>query len=354
MLWEVMFEMLGELLKVTGEIIRVFFDILKSVFKLFAKKKDEAGKTKPMLTKEQQEEADEAAAEAARTRNEIFLICLILAFIGGGAMMFPQVRHFVFNLFRPSEMVEMQRNNFPMGQYTTPQFYTKKKFSFDDDGMKRTISYYIYAPHTGGQRLPLVVALHGKEGVAQAAIHLRMGAMQKLFPSFILIPQSPAEKIWDAPARYSGEEGIAYPKEVPGPEGRSLEDVLMLVANLSQVYPIDENRIYIVGCDTGGSGVYGALAHYGGVFAAGVTAGGSWGFPDRSKISKTPLLILHGVNDTAVPPAFARNMSKLIAAVGGKVSYYEFPGIGHDCDNPNFYSQVVWNWLFAQSRPEAE
>jgi predicted peptidase len=221
--------------------------------------------------------------------------------------------------------------------------------------MKRTFYYYWYAPPATGQKLPLVVVLHGRDGKCQAAIHLRMGAMQKVFPSYLLIPQSPPGKIWDAPARYSGEEGLKPSKEeVPGPEGRSLEDVIMLLSTVTQLATIDENRLYIIGCDDGAAGVYGALANYPGVFAAGVAVAGAWGFPDRGRIAKTPLLILHGQNDAVVPPGFARTMAKLIAAVGGKVSHHEFPGIGHDCDNPNFYSQVVMKWLFAHSRATPE
>jgi predicted esterase len=351
MLWEVMLEMLVELLKVTGEIFRVFGEMIKSIFGYFKKNKEKKGKEAPLT-----EEQKEAAAEAAKSRQEMMLIGLILCFAGGLAMMVPGVRHWVFNLFRPSQLVEVQRNEFPMGQYTNPQFYKKKKFAFDDEGMKRTIQYYWYAPPATNQKLPLVVVLHGKDGMCHAAIHMRMGAMQKVFPSYLLIPQSPLGKIWDAPARYSGEEGLKPSKEsVPGPEGRSLEDVLMLVSSVTQIPTIDENRIYIIGCDDGAAGVYGALANYPGVFAAGVAIAGAWAFPDRGKIAKTPLLILHGSNDVVVPADFSRNMAKLIAAVGGKVSYHEFPGIGHDCDNPNFYSQVVVKWLFAHSRatPEA-
>lgn len=350
MLWEVMLEMLVELLKVTGEIIRVFWEMIKGVFGYFHKKKEQKGKEAPLT-----EEQKEAAEEAAKTRQEIMLIGLIICFAGGLAMMMPGVRHWVFNLFRPSELVEVQRNEFPMGQYTTPAFYKKKKFSFDDEGMKRTIQYYWYAPPAAGQKLPLLVVLHGKDGMCHAAIHMRMGSMQKAFPSYLLIPQSPLGKIWDAPARYSGQEGLPPLKDsVPGPDGRSLEDVLMLVSSVTQLPTIDEDRIYIIGCDDGASGVYGALANYPGVFAAGVAIAGRWGFPDRGKIAKTPLLILQGANDTVVPADFSRNMSKLIAAVGGKVSYHEFPGIGHECENPNFYSQVVMKWLFAHSRAAQE
>ena len=345
-----MLEMVGELLKVTGEIIRVFWEMIKGIFGYFKKNKDKKEKTVPLT-----EEQKEAAEEAAKTRQEMLLIGLILCFAGGLAMMVPSVRHYVFNLFRPSELVEVQRNEFPMGQYTDPRFYKKKRFAFDDEGMKRTVQYYWYAPPAANVKLPLVVILHGKDGMCHAAIHMRMGAMQKAFPSYLLIPQSPLGKIWDAPARYSGDEALPPNKDdVPGPDGRSLEDVLMLVSSVTQLPTIDENRIYIIGCDTGASGVYGALANYPGVFAAGVSIAGTWGFPDRGKIAKTPLLILQGANDTVVPPEFSRNMSKLIAAVGGKVSYHEFPGIGHDCDNPNFYSQVVVKWLFAHSRATPE
>ncbi len=342
MLWEIIFEMLGELFKVTGEILSTFWKVLTSIF----------GNSK------------DATPEEKKRKSQLVLIFATLMLCVAVAFMFPQVRKFVFGgggarmlAAKSGQMfVEKQRNDLPMGVYTSPQLYKKKKAVIvDDDGMKRTIFYYWHAPPVArGQKLPLVVVLHGKDGLDQAAVHLRMGAVQKNFPAFLLIPQSPKGKIWDAPARYEGHEFAKPQPPAPGAENRSLRDAVYLLAKATTEWPVDESRMYIVGCDDGAAGVYGAAVNYTGVFAAGVAVAGKWSFIDRKVLAKTPLLILQGSIDKSTPPEFARNLAQLITAAGGNAAYHEFPGIAHDCDSPNFYSHAVWQWLFAQHRPEPE
>jgi predicted peptidase len=137
---------------------------------------------------------------------------------------------------------------------------------------------------------------------------------------------------------------------VPEEENRSTRDIISLLSAATELAPIDENRIYIIGCDIGGDGVYGALTRYPGLFAGAVTIGGKWSYLDKPKLAKTPLLILQGGADTAVTPAFSSLMAQLVNASGGKAAYHEFPGLGHECDPPSYYSAAVWNWLFSQTK----
>lgn len=342
MLWEIMFEMLGELFSSLGEIFAAFFGALKAIFGL----------------KKNATEA-EKKARAKRLMNG-----MIVAVGLGIVLMFPGVRKFVFHggaqrmvAAHGPPVVEAPRTDFPMAQYTLPQLYKKKKAMMEDeDGLRRVIYYYWHAPAMApGEKLPLIVVLHGGDGLSHAAIYLRSGAVQKEFPAFLLIPMAPFGKIWDAPEAYTGQEGLPPDKNSPpGEESRSLRDVIYLVAQATVESPVDVNRIYIIGCDEGGAGVYGAAAHYPGIFAAGVAIGGKWSFIDAAKIGKTPLLLLHGGKDPVVPAAFASNMSRMIAATGGKVTYHEFPNTDHSCETPGFYSQAVWSWLFSQTRATAQ
>lgn len=338
MLWEIILEMLGELFAAAGEILLAFWGLMKWAF---GNKKD-------------------ATEEEKKRHKKVVLNTSIVLLTIGTAFMFPQVRHFVFGgganewAHRGEAREEKPRNDLPMAQYTLPGLYTKKKVLIeDDDGIKRIVYYYWYAPRVPkGQKLPLVVVLHGRDGLSQPAIYLRASAIQKMFPSILLIPQSPAGKIWAAPAKYSGEETLKLDAASgPVPEAAtSLRDAIYLMAKATLESPVDENRMYIVGCDDGGTGVFGALAQQPGLFAAGLAVGGKWSFLDREKLAKTPLLILSGSLDKLIPPTFGGTMAELIKAVGGRAAYHEFPGIAHDCDAPVFYSTGVWQWLFSQVR----
>ncbi|MEZ0224948.1 MAG: hypothetical protein ACAH83_10365 [Alphaproteobacteria bacterium] len=341
MLWEIMFEMLGELFSSLGEIFAAFWKVLKAIFGV-----------KKNATEEEKKKRAQRLMNGA-----IVVVCLGIVF------MFPGVRKFVFKggaermvAAHGPPVVEAPRNDFPMGQYTLPQLYKKKKAMIeDDDGLRRVVYYYWHAPATApGQKLPLIVVLHGGDGLSHAAIYLRSAAMQKQFPAFLLIPMSPFGKIWDAPAGYTGNEGLPPEKApVPGEESRSLGDAIYLAAQATVDMPVDENRMYIIGCDEGAGGVYGAAAHHPGIFAGGVAIAGKWSFADVAKLAKTPLLVLHGAKDQVVPAAFPNTLTRLVAASGGKMSYHEFPGLDHTCEAPGFYSPAVFNWLFSQSRAAA-
>lgn len=363
MLWEVMIEMTIELMRVMGEIISTFVQMIKQGIAHFTKKPDK-NKKKPgagTAGAGGQNEVTPEEAQAAKRKGELVMIFTILSLGCVVALMFPQVRHKLFggngnviaNL-SGAVSVEAPRNDFPMGQYTTPQLYKKKKFLIDDDGIKREVYYYWYAPpNPNDQKLPIVVILHDKDGLSQAAIQLRATAIQKAYPSYLMIPMSPKEKIWDAPEKYTGQE---FPKAAdlkqPDAAYRSLRDAIIVLASLTELHPIDDSRMYIIGCDTGGDGVLGALSHYAGVFAAGVSIGGKWSFADAPKIARTPLFMMNGANDKVVLPTTAGTLAQVIRASGGKAAFYqELPGVGHECESPYFYSNTVWRWMFSIRRP---
>lgn len=353
MLWEIMFELMIELFKVTGEICSTFWNLMKEIIKFFKDTKGKNGQKKNAAPGEAT--ADDAAA---KTKGQLVLIVSIVGLVAlaGGAFMFPKLQHATLGKagIARSVIVETPRNEFPMGEYTVAQLYKKMKITLEEEYASRTVYYYWHAPKAPpGRRLPLVLVLHGKDGACPAAVRLRMAAVQRLFPSFLLIPQAAPGKVWDAPARYSGEEfKQAQAAKPPGEEARALRTAIILLANVTGQEPaVDQDRMYVIGCDEGGDGVYGAAAHYPGVFAAGVALGAKWSYLDAPKMTRMPLLILHGGADKVVPPAFAASMAQVINAAGGRAAHHEFPGVGHDCESPNFYSGGVWKWLFSQRRP---
>jgi pimeloyl-ACP methyl ester carboxylesterase len=339
MLWEIMLEVLVELLSASGEIFKSFFGLLKEIFK---GKKD-------------------ATAEDKKRRGEQLLIASIIGLVIAVAFMFPGVRKFVFHggtqrmiARHGPPITEQPRNPLPMAQYTSPQLFSKRRaMMVDDDGLKRYVYYYWYAPPAPppGQKLPIVVVLHDASGMDFGAIYLRMGTVQKYFPAYLLIPQSPLGNIWDSPVAWSGDEGIKVdPAQVPIEEARSIRDVGPLLAAATELGAVDESRMYIIGCDIGADGVYGALSRYPGLFAGGVAIGGKWSFADRTKLAKTPLLILQGSGDQVVPSSHSSMLAQIIGTAGGEAAYHEFPKLGHECDPPAYYSMAVWKWLFSQTR----
>jgi predicted peptidase len=245
-------------------------------------------------------------------------------------------------------IVEIPRSEAPMGNFTA--LFSKRQFVTGDGIHKRTQTYYWLGPQsagTAGTKFPLVVVLHDARGKAYAAEVLASQAMRNKFPAYVLVPQSPDGKDWAMPESYSDTPAYRYE-----PQRESLPDVITMLPKVPDENSIDRNRVYIVGCGDGGAGVYGALLRFPSLFAGGVAINAKWSVQDAADLIDVPLLIEHGAADDVVPAEIARLMSNQIGENGGSVSYQEFPGIGHACAAPDFYSPDMWDALFRQKKSD--
>jgi predicted peptidase len=129
-----------------------------------------------------------------------------------------------------------------------------------------------------------------------------------------------------------------------------IRDVVQLIDALKQKYPIDDKRVYVVGCAEGGFGAFGAALRYPGVFAASVPVNSGWAAEDAKGFSKVPLWVFHGANDTTYSAQLSRDAASYIDAYGGKATYTEVPNVGHDCMSDQFYLPQMWDWLFQQHK----
>lgn len=294
---------------------------------------------------------------SANKTSEVVLIIVIIGFMAALAMLIPQARQFIFGggggggavRSIDSAVYDQVRNKFPMAQYT--QLFKKQRFATLENGYKRVQQYYFSAPAkmAAGTRYPLVVVLHDKAGMAYAPVYLREKRVSTDFPAFVVIPQASPEKVWSSPKEYSGQE-FPNAKKTPINSNYAMSDVIDIVATLVDTYPVDPSRLYIVGCDEGGAGVYGTAQYHPGIFAAGVVMNGMWSYLDAPKLTKMPLLVLQGDGDKVYDPAFARTMSRAIKSVGGQVDYTELQGVPHECSDSRLYIHAVWKWLFSKQR----
>ncbi|MEZ0260064.1 MAG: dienelactone hydrolase family protein [Alphaproteobacteria bacterium] len=295
---------------------------------------------------------------SANKASEVVLIIVIVGFMAALAMLIPQARQFVFGnggggggVQRGADnaVYDPVRNKFPMAQYT--QLFKKHRFATLENGYKRVQQYYFSAPAkmAQGVRYPLVVVLHDKAGMAYAPVYLRERRVSTDFPAFIVVPQAAPTKVWSSPKKYSGQEFTGAAK-APISENYAMPDVLDIVATLMDTYPVDPSRLYIVGCDEGGAGVYGTAQYHPGIFAAGVVMNGMWSYLDAAKLTKMPLLVLQGDEDKVYDPGFARTMSRAMKSAGAPVDYSELQGVSHECSDSRLYIHSVWKWLFSKQR----
>jgi predicted peptidase len=224
----------------------------------------------------------------------------------------------------------------PMAAST--QFYKPYEFKTLSE---RILTYFWLEPakpHPRGVKFPLVILLHGGSGRAYAGEYLATSLMRERYPSFIAVPVTPKPPIWAHPdAKYSAQENLGYVEE--------------LIGDLLQTHPVDPNRIYIIGCSIGGTGVFGAIARYPDLFAAGVAISGYWKTIDAPIMINTPLLIIHGAEDSVIDATVSRDMANAVKDSGGhRVLYREVERFGHNCPSSKLYNINIWHWLYAQNK----
>lgn len=102
------------------------------------------------------------------------------------------------------------------------------------------------------------------------------------------------------------------------------ESIVDLINEMIAEYPIDTNRIYIVGISMGGIATYGLVCRYPDLFAAAVPICGEVN-PDRLKNAKdVNFMIFHGEEDEEIPSICGREAYKSLSSAGANVDYIEF------------------------------
>ena len=173
-----------------------------------------------------------------------------------------------------------------------------------------TLPYRLHLPAKpeAGKLYPLVVHMHGagswgtnnvdqiRNGGADFIAWAKRQGEEYVF----IAPQTPRRRKWvDTP----WEQTKSTMKEKPTP---SLRMAMEIIDDAVARYPIDRNRIYVMG---------------------------------------------HGSVDKGVPVCRSRDMVAAIKAAGGKkILYREYKGLGHNVWTPTFSDDKVFKWLFSQRR----
>ncbi len=258
------------------------------------------------------------------------------------------------------------------------------------------VLYRFFAPdlsQTNGKNLPLVLSLHGAGGKGTDNLANLKGwngtmtepAFQATHPCFIVAPQSNGQ--WRAPSDgppVSAEELASFPqiwqdlarggrqdwvrRETDG----NLDRVFVLLDELAETYPVDLDRVYVLGHSMGGFGSFEAVALAPNRFAAAVpSAGGLFPWHDVTAFSHVPIWAFHGSEDPTVPFALSQLVFEQMKETGGKMKLTRLGAVGHgsagfafnyvgedsqpgfetlsscdDCDS----TADIWEWLFAQRR----
>ena len=249
-------------------------------------------------------------------------------------------------------------------------------FEFDNEGevvgvLEEQMVYRIFLPGNYDPQVeyPMILFLHGSgqsgsDNIDQIGTVLNTMILEtdSNRPAILVAPQLAQATGW----------------RPSNPMDRN-EELLDLVLD---EYSIDTNRMYLTGLSMGGFGATDYMTYYHQDFpgkyrfaAAAITAGAFISERSADTLSETPIWFSHGGRDTVVDPSFSLNAFNLV--VGRPFGTEFMPDSGltianngptdaegihrltiyptrqHGSWGPYYSSQDVYDWLFAQSLPEA-
>jgi predicted peptidase len=161
-------------------------------------------------------------------------------------------------------------------------------------------------------------------------------------------------------------------KRLQNPQGANLDRVFLLLDALAKEFPIETNRVYVLGHSGGGFGTWTAVAEQPNRFAAAITSAG-WLAPwfDAIAVKDVPIWSFQGAKDKTSQVRLGNATFKRMKAVGANMKFTEVANIGHGVGGVAFRytgdstentgvtkyasdrcdkTADVWDWLFGQKR----
>ena len=146
-----------------------------------------------------------------------------------------------------------------------------------------------------------------------------------------------------------GLEIDAYAIAPQNPGGAWNPDKILAVIDwVAERYPVDTDRVYVLGMSLGGYGTIDFTAAYPHRVAAAIALCGGGSRRDLSGLNQVPLWILHGTADAAVPVNESRKVKNKMEEAGATplLRYEEWPGVDHGTYARMFYHPLTYEWLF--------
>lgn len=209
------------------------------------------------------------------------------------------------------------------------------------------LGYQWHRPNDLSQPLPLILFLHGagERGTDNRA-QLTQGVAELLgkAPALVVAPQCPPGQRW-----VEVDWGLPAHQAPPQPS-QPLGHVIELLEELRQLYPVDADRVYLVGLSMGAYGCWDLAARQPERFAAGVFICGGADESTAPRLASLKPWLFHGAQDTVVRVERSRNMARALRQVGADPRYTEYPEVGHDAWHRAFAEPELLPWLLSQRR----
>jgi len=198
------------------------------------------------------------------------------------------------------------------------------------------------------KKYPLIIWLHGKgeRGVDnEKQIHwIKNWLFDSLelsnYKSFVLSPQCSKTEVWSNYDKTA--EAIKYDTITPEIQKTLINLIDEVVVN----YPIDSNRIYMMGISMGGFGVFDLITRYPDRFAAAIPVCGGADPNKTESLLKTPIWAFHGEVDEIVDKRHTLVPMEKIKDEQHLLTIYK--GTNHNAWIKAFKEKDLLRWMFQQ------
>jgi len=192
-----------------------------------------------------------------------------------------------------------------------------------------SLEHLVFLPANKGKNSPAIIALHGRGADEHDLVPVVL-ALE--IPDLVLVsPRAPFGFAYGGYAWYGlGDEGVPDPETFQ----TSLKLLRKFVDEVTVGYPVDRNRLILLGFSQGTMMAYATALTDPGMYRGIVALSGY--IPLRSnlpvqltKLTNLPVFIAHGSDDAVIPPRYGREAAKILAEAGAQVTFHEYP-MGHE------------------------
>lgn len=220
------------------------------------------------------------------------------------------------------------------------------------------ILYRLFRPrHIEQDRTyPLIVWLHGYgAGEFEEIDYGHLRHVQHVFTS---IDEAEAFEFYLLAVQCPPDQRGFYvsPTDVPespnaGTARTPGEATVEIIRKLLNEYPIEQNKISVVGISGGGSDCFEMAMRHPEMFAGIAPLGSSGGDNSRiPSIAEIPVWAFHSESDSKTSAEGILRTASALQDAGGTADVTLVPGSNHDCWRLAFENYELLNWLLAQDR----
>jgi predicted esterase len=222
------------------------------------------------------------------------------------------------------------------------------QFRSDVDGTDQPYSLYLPAKFDPGRKYPLVVSLPAEFSNSRLSLRRVFGRGAQAGE-----PEAEASRYF--PRLPDVDFIVVSPsaRGAMGYRGIAEKDLLDLVAEIRQRYPVDEDRVYLTGISMGGGGALWLGLSRPDVWAA-IAAVCPPGPEEWSELAgnarNVPVRLDHGAQDPVAPVAGSREWRRRLAEADVRVDYREYPDARHNAWDPAYRDAGIFQWFSAMKR----